>query len=142
MELNNALAVVTSDNEFSLSCEIADLEKKVEQLATVKKLKEKKQQLKQIQEARKQQEEMLIAHMRDTCMDELQFNGMKVKLSKRSSVETIVEDIEAVPQEFKRVKVEADKVALKKLYTETGVLVPGVEFKHKENYSLKISEVK
>lgn len=66
-------------------------------------------------------------------------DGSSVSLVKRSEIKVIVDDIDEVPTEYTRVKVEADLPAIKAAH-KVGREVPGVTCADIESYSLRFSK--
>lgn len=65
-------------------------------------------------------------------------NGIKASISFRTSTRTVVDDLEAVPEEFKKCKVEyvADATKIKDAI-KSGQEIPGVHLEERKNIQIK-----
>ena len=67
--------------------------------------------------------------MLENELDKFEFGNYEFKLKKgRKSKSIEIENLELIPEEFLRIKKEADKNAIKKYVEETGVLISGTNY--------------
>jgi hypothetical protein len=78
----------------------------------------------------------LLAAMEKYDLHEVKSATMKVSL--RKSVQTIIDDLDQVPKQYKTVKVETtpDKTAIKKAIQE-GEIIKGAHLEEKNNLQIK-----
>lgn len=127
---------------WELEREIEDLEDRLKHLALYQDLQFKKMQLKARQDLRKVSEDLVLEYMMKNDIKKVEWHDKVIEVQNRKSVETEVEFFSQIPEEYIRTTKVLNKIEAKRMYAETGVLIPGVKFIHKDNYSLKIKEGK
>ncbi|MGL5949946.1 MAG: hypothetical protein ACRCZH_00830 [Cetobacterium sp.] len=134
--------ITNADSINDLQSEITTLEEKLKELEIYQYLQFKKMLLKSKLELREVSEKLVLEYMIANNIKETEWYGYKLEVQNRKSVETEVEFFSQIPEEYIRTTKVLNKIEAKRMYTETGVLIPGVKFIHKDNYSLKIKEGK
>ncbi|MGL5797903.1 MAG: hypothetical protein ACRCYT_06810 [Cetobacterium sp.] len=134
--------ITNADSINDLQSEITTLEEKLKELEIYQDLQFKKMLLKSKLELREVSEKLVLEYMIANNIKETEWYGYKLEVQNRKSVETEVEFFSQIPEEYIRTTKVLNKIEAKRMYTETGVLIPGVKFIHKDNYSLKIKEGK
>jgi hypothetical protein len=128
--------------ENRLTKEIEELKEQVNELELVKLLKQKEEQLREVRRQIIQEEKTVLEWMKSKNIKSLEINEYKFKIRTLKTVETVVENLDLVPEEFLRVRKDVDKVKAKKLYLETGVLTPGLDFVHNETDKIVVEGVR
>lgn len=141
--IQNRLDVITQDfPTWDIERQIEELEEDLARNEIYIKLQRLKGTLSSLKTELQVTENLVKDYMINNGIKKIEWNDKVLEIQNRKSVETEIENLEEVPQEFIRIKKEVDKTQVKRLYLDTGVLVPGVKFNHKDNYSLKIKEGK
>lgn len=137
MELMNVKYSITKKE-----LELARLEEALKELPLYKEIEALRVEIASAKRKQEEQEnELLEAMLRENVAewDDGVYN-IKIKNTARDSVKVL--DIDEIPKEFIRTKIEADKVAIMKLYKETGVLTPGTDIVKDDKFKLEIKESK
>lgn len=141
--IQNRLDVITQDfPTWDIERQIEELEEKMARNETFIKLQRLKGTLSSLKTELQVTENLVRDYMINNGIKKIEWNDKVLEIQNRKSVETEVEYLNEIPEEYIRTTKELNKIEAKRMYIETGVLIPGVKFIHKDNYSLKIKEGK
>lgn len=139
-EITEEISAALTINQEQATAKVADYGMAIRQLEGFAELaKEEVQRVQKIQKTyentAKRLKEKVIEAMRLFGMDKVETPTMKLSLRKTTA--TVIDDLEAVPKDYKTVKVEtvADKAAIKKAI-QSGIEIQGAHIE--ENTSLQI----
>lgn len=140
--IQGRLDVLTGDDITKLEKEINIMEEKLRALELYQDLEFKKKELNAKKDRRQVQIDLVLEYMCKNEIKKIQWKGYDISVKNRKSIETVLEDIELVPQEYLRIKKELDKKKASDFYKSTGVMLDGIDFVHKDNVSLEITASK
>lgn len=136
-ELNKALEIKTGEVEVKAES-VACIIKKFEYLESA--VDEELKRLKALKEHYANKQAFLKNSLASSLLKlgKSRIDGVKATISFRESTQTIIEDLEALPEEFKKAKItfEADKTRIKQAI-ERGFEVKGARLEKKKNLQVK-----
>lgn len=131
----------SNDVLFDKKIEIDELEKELKESELYKRLEQAKNELALIEKAREEEHNSIINYMIENNIKKIEEHGFRLSLKNNGRDSVKVLNLEEIPEEFLRIKKEADKKALLDYYRTTGVVVQGTEIERSEKYALELRNV-
>lgn len=123
---------------FKKQVELLDLETELKNTEIYKRVEQAKKELEELKKDSENKQNAIITAMLDRGVKQLEVNNLTVKIKNTARDRVEVLDMAQIPSEYIRIDPKVDKNAILRLYSETGVIVPGTDIVKDDKYKLEV----